>query len=56
MRNALLLPIFIEACQLFIGRSVDVDDVILNFAGGCIGAALYFVLRKAVPGMGRLAR
>ncbi|MFG6357591.1 MAG: VanZ family protein [Acetatifactor sp.] len=56
MRNALLLPIFIEACQLFIGRSVDVDDVILNFAGGCIGAALYFVFRKAVPGMGRLAR
>lgn len=55
-RNALLLPLFIESCQLFIGRSVDVDDLILNFAGGCIGAALYFVLRKAVPGVDRLAR
>lgn len=55
-RNALLLPLFIESCQLFIGRSVDVDDLILNFAGGCIGAVLYFVLRKAVPGVDGLAR
>lgn len=55
-RNALLLPLFIESCQLFIGRSVDVDDLILNFVGGCIGAALYFGLRKAVPGVDRLAR
>lgn len=55
-RNAFLLPVFIETCQLFIGRGVDVDDLILNFAGGSIGAALYFALRKAFPSMGRLAR
>lgn len=55
-RNALTLPLFIEACQLFIGRGVDVDDLILNFAGGCIGAALYFALRRFVPGVDRLAR
>lgn len=55
-RNVLLLPLFIESCQLFIGRSVDVDDLLLNFVGGCIGAVLYYVLRKAVPGVDRLAR
>lgn len=54
--HSLLLPVFIETSQLFIGRNVDVDDLILNFAGGCLGAGLYFVLRKAVPGMEKLAR
>lgn len=32
-----VLPLFIETCQLFVGRSVDVDDFILNFAGSAIG-------------------
>ena len=54
--HSLALPVFIETCQLFIGRSVDVDDLILNFAGGCLGAALYFAVRKLVPGIGKLAR
>lgn len=54
--HSFLLPVFIETSQLFIGRNVDVDDLILNFAGGCLGAGLYFVLRKAVPGMEKLAR
>lgn len=31
------LPLFIETWQLFVGRSVDVDDFILNFAGSAIG-------------------
>lgn len=31
------LPLFIETWQLFAGRSVDVDDFILNFAGSAIG-------------------
>lgn len=53
--HSLALPAFIETCQLFIGRSVDVDDLILNFAGGCLGAALYFVVRRLAPGLGRLA-
>lgn len=54
--HSLALPVFIETCQLFIGRSVDVDDVILNFTGSCLGAALYFAVRKLVPGVARLAR
>ncbi len=54
--HSLALPVFIETCQLFIGRSVDVGDVILNFAGSCLGAALYFAVRKLAPGVDRLAR
>jgi glycopeptide antibiotics resistance protein len=27
---ALMIPVFIEGTQYFIGRSVDIDDVILN--------------------------
>lgn len=51
-----LLTAFIETSQLFIGRSVDVDDLILNFAGGCAGELLYFGLRKKVPQIGELAK
>ena len=52
---ALGLTFFIESVQLFIGRSVDVDDIILNFLGSCLGAALYFLLRKLFPKIGKLA-
>lgn len=54
--HSFLLPVFIETSQLFIGRNVDVDDLILNFLGGCLGAGLYFGLRKAVPDLEKLAR
>lgn len=37
---ALLAPIGVEFIQLFIGRSVDIDDVILNFTGLMIGYLL----------------
>ena len=47
---AAALPLFIEVSQLFIGRNVDVDDWILNFAGGCLGAAVYFGLVRRFPG------
>lgn len=53
--RSLALPVFIETCQLFIGRSVDVDDLILNFVGGCLGAALYFAVRRLAPGVAELA-
>ena len=46
---SLSLTLLIETCQLFIGRSVDVDDLILNFAGGCAGAALCAGLKRAFP-------
>lgn len=35
------LPLFIEIWQLFVGRSVDVDDWILNFAGSVLGGFVY---------------
>ena len=38
---SLALPLFIETAQLFVGRNVDVDDLILNFAGGCLGAGSF---------------
>ena len=41
-----LLTLSIETAQLFIGRSVDVDDIILNFIGGASGALLFTVLNK----------
>ena len=37
----LLLPLSIETCQLFIHRMTDVDDVLLNFAGGMIGGGVF---------------
>lgn len=46
---ALGITLFIEVSQLFIGRSVDVDDLILNFMGGCLGAAAYFLLCRCCP-------
>lgn len=53
--HSLGLTLTIETVQLFIGRSVDVDDLILNFLGSCLGAALYFVVRKRFPGIQDLA-
>lgn len=56
MLCSLALPLCIETCQLFIGRSVDIDDVILNFLGGCLGAGVHFAIRKCVPDVEKLAR
>lgn len=50
------LTVLIETVQLFIGRSVDVDDLILNFAGSCLGAGVCHILRKRFPGLDRLAK
>ncbi len=55
MSASLLLPIFIEFCQLFIGRSVDIDDVILNFTGGILGGLLCLILRRLSPPVRKLA-
>lgn len=53
---ALLLPMLIEFCQLFVGRSVDVDDILLNFLGAALGGTLYALLWKCFPKVERLAR
>lgn len=43
------VSLLIESVQLFVGRSVDVDDLILNTLGGALGyllfALLFFFLR-----------
>lgn len=52
---AVLLPLFIETTQLFLERTVDVDDLILNFVGGCLGGLIYWGIWKIVPGIDRLA-
>ncbi len=50
------LPVCIEFIQLFIGRSVDIDDVILNFAGGMLGGLVYLILVTLWPRLRKLAR
>ncbi len=39
----------IETVQLFIGRSVDVDDVALNVAGVMLGYLVFALLARFVP-------
>lgn len=42
----LATTVLIEVTQFFIGRSADIDDVIMNFAGGVLGFALFMLLGK----------
>lgn len=42
---ALIVPFFIEFIQYFIGRSADVDDLILNTVGILCGYGLYKLFR-----------
>lgn len=51
-----LFTALIETGQLFIGRSVDVDDLILNFFGGCMGAVLCVGLKKKLKVLEEFAR
>lgn len=53
---SLMLPVCIEFFQLFVGRTVDVDDVILNFVGSMLGGVLFLIARVLVPKIGRLAK
>ncbi len=41
---ALAIPLFIEGVQYFIGRSTDIDDVILNAIAILIGCFLYRIM------------
>lgn len=50
------LTVMIESVQLFIGRSVDVDDLILNFAGSLLGAGVCRILRKKFPELDELSK
>lgn len=52
-RRALLVGLggscFIEFVQFFIGRSTDIDDVILNTIGALAGYGLYRLLNRLCP-------
>lgn len=43
------LSLLIECIQLFLIRSPDIDDLILNTLGTCIGYLLFFVLHLLLP-------
>ena len=45
----LLTSCAIECIQFFIGRSTDIDDVILNTTGAVLGFGLYALLRALFP-------
>lgn len=55
LASALIFPMMIEMSQLLISvltgsfyRTIDTDDVILNFAGILIGYGIFFILPQAV--------
>lgn len=41
-----LISLTIEIVQLYIGRTFDVDDVILNTLGGILGFLIYYILER----------
>lgn len=43
-----LFTFSIELIQYFIGRSCDVDDIIMNFLGGVVGYGIYIVFRRFI--------
>lgn len=47
-----LTSLTIETIQMFIGRSFDIDDIILNITGGAVGFLIYHisqVIYKKIP-------
>lgn len=45
------ISLFIESCQLFLPRTTDVDDLILNTVGTWLGVLLFGALQKRFPHM-----
>ena len=43
---AAIASLLIEICQLFIGRSFDIDDVILNTFGAYLGCLIIYGIGK----------
>ena len=44
----LATTVSIETFQFFIGRSADIDDVIMNLAGGLLGYAIFALLDRCL--------
>ena len=43
-----VISILIETVQFFLGRSADIDDVILNAFGTALGFAVYYAAKKCL--------
>ncbi|MBU5668625.1 VanZ family protein [Peptoniphilus sp. MSJ-1] len=57
LRISISLSFFIEFIQFFIGRSVDIDDLMLNVVGGLLGYGIWKnYLRYKFPDKKRRAR
>ncbi|MCR5483431.1 MAG: VanZ family protein, partial [Bacilli bacterium] len=41
-----LTSLGIETTQMYIGRSFDVDDIILNFVGGLFGYFIFLIIKR----------
>ncbi|MFQ7854068.1 MAG: VanZ family protein [Flavonifractor plautii] len=39
----------VEFLQLFVGRATDIDDLILNTLGGCLGGLLCLIFAHLAP-------
>lgn len=52
----LLLTFCIELLQPFVCRNSDIDDILLNFIGGLLGAGVYFILLKLKPAISKYSK
>lgn len=52
---AVLFPVCIESVQLFVDRTVDVDDVLLNALGIVLGYGAWRLCSKMIPKIRQLA-
>ena len=53
---SVVTSLFIEFVQFFIGRAVDIDDVILNVIGGILGYALFKLCERMNFKIARVSR
>ncbi len=45
-KYAILIPLTIEVIQLVVGRSFDIDDLVMNFLGIVIGYYIVELVKK----------
>ena len=45
-KYAILIPFTIEVLQLLVGRSFDIDDLVMNFLGIVIGYYIVELVKK----------
>ena len=46
--TSLCFTLFIELIQPFFGRCTDIDDVMLNVIGGCLGYSLFTAIKDKI--------